>query len=93
MNSKFLTFFDGTVLINGVNHQFGERTMGYKRHYAARTAGVHIARLIHIPYTTDISVNSRCKIGDNDYIIENVQIVRDSYPPCTVLSLSEYGVR
>ena len=92
MNREFLTFFDGTIEIGGVAHAFGERTAGFRRHYAAKAAGQVISRMVHIPFTQQIHVNELAKIGDDIYIIEHVQPVRDSLPPCTVLTLTDYEV-
>ena len=92
MKGEFLTFFDGTIEIGGVAHAFGERTAGFRRHYAARAAGQVITRMVHIPFTRDVHINELATIGDDVYIIENVQPVRDSMPPCTVLTLIDYEV-
>ena len=89
---KFINFFDGQVLIDGVEYNFGEESIGYRRRYAASVAGVQISRIIHIPYTRDIRINSIATINGTEYIIESVQPTRATNPHCTVLTLIEYGV-
>ena len=89
---KILTFFDGEVTIEGVTYNFGEDNIGYKRHYAAKTAGEAVSKVIHIPYTRDIRMNSLAVIGEESYIIDLVQPKRDSVPPATFLTLIDYGV-
>lgn len=88
----FITFFDGKVTIEGKTYNFGERNIGYKRHYAARTAGSQISRVIHIPYTRDIQNESLATIGDKTYIIDFAQPTKATNPHCTILTLVDYGV-
>lgn len=88
----FITFNSGEVEIEGETHRFGEQSVGYRRHYAARSANSQISRVIHIPYNRDISVQSLAKIGDTSYIIDLAQPTTSTKPPCTVLTLVEYGV-
>lgn len=89
---KFINFFDGKVAVDGIEYNFGEESIGYRRHYAASVAGVQISRIIHVPYTREIRINSIARIDGFDYIIESVQPTRATNPPCTVLTLIEYGV-
>ena len=88
----FVTFFSGEVKIQGKTYNFGEQSVGYQRHYAARSASSKISRVIHIPYTRDISVQSLAVIGDESFIIDLVQPTTATHPPCTVLTLVDYGV-
>lgn len=89
---SFLTFFDGEISINEKIYRYGERNISYKRHYAAKTAGVSISKVIHIPLTKDVEINALCSINGTQYIIESYQHVTDSKPPVTVITLSDYGV-
>ncbi len=88
----FVTFFSGEVEIEGKIYNFGEQSVGYQRHYAARSANSKISRVVHIPYTRDISPQSLATIGETSYIIDLVQPTTATHPPCTVLTLVDYGV-
>lgn len=88
----FVTFFSGEVKIQGKTYNFGEQSVGYQRHYAARSANSKISRVIHVPYTRDISPQSLAEINDKSYIIDIVQPTQKTMPPCTVLTLVDYGV-
>ena len=89
---EFVTFFSGEVEIEGKRYNFGEQSIGYRRHYAARSANSKISRVIHIPYTRDISAQSLAVIGDESFIIDLVQPTTATHPHCTVLTLIDYGV-
>lgn len=90
--TEFITFNSGEVEIERERYRFGEKSVGYRRHYAARSANSQISRVIHIPYTRDISVQSLAAINGKSYIIDLVQPTETTYPPCTVLTLVDYGV-
>ena len=53
--NEFLTFNDGIIEIiregsrERIRLHYGNRVVGIKRHYAARTAGTEISKLIHVP--------------------------------------------
>ncbi len=89
----FLTFKDGIVSIGDKEYRFGNRVTGYKRHYAARTAGVSISKQIHIPYTENVEMKALATIGERKYIVDQVQLLKDTKPSCTVLTLIDYKVR
>ena len=91
-NVDFTTFFSGVVEIAGEKYNFGTGGLSYKRHYAAKSAGVTIARVIKVPGVRYFHPNSLCKINGEKYIIEMVQPVPDGTPPHTVLTLTEYEV-
>lgn len=91
-STEFVTFYDGTAIINGKPYRFGQSGISYKRHYAARTASVNIAAIIKVPFTKDIHPNDLCVINGEKYVIELVQPVRAGTPPHTVLTLTEYRV-
>lgn len=90
--AEFVTFTSGKVKIENKKYNFGEESIGYRRHYAARSANSKISRVIHIPYTRDISAQSLAVIGDKSYIIDLVQPTTATNPHCTVLTLVDYGV-
>lgn len=95
--TEFLTFNDGvcdiyTVKANQRDEKlmtlcFGDRTIGFKRHYAARAANSEINRLVQVPLQTSIDTVHRAVIGGEEYKIEQVQQLRDTNPPVTVLTL------
>lgn len=90
---EFLTFNDGKALINGKTMRFGNRTIGINRHYAARTASVRIDKLIHIPYTENITADTKVYIKNDVFRVEQAQPTKSTHPPCTILTLRKYGVR
>lgn len=92
MAVEFITFNSGEVEIESKRCRFGEKNVGYRRHYAARSANSQISRVIHIPYTRDISPQSLATINGKSYIIDLVQPTEATCPPCTVLTLVDYGV-
>lgn len=95
--TEFLTFNNGlcdiyTVKANQRDEKllplcFGDRTIGFKRHYAARAANSEITRLIQVPLQTSIDAIHRIVINGEEYKIEQVQQLRDTNPPATVLTL------
>jgi hypothetical protein len=89
---NFTTFFSGIVEIAGEKYNFGTGGLSYKRHYAAKSAGVTIARVIKIPEVRYFHPNSLVTINNEKYVIEMVQPVPDGTPPHTVLTLTEYEV-
>lgn len=95
--NEFLTFNDGIVEIvkdeKNLKLHFGNRTIGIKRHYAARTAGTEISKLIHTPRAPGgISAQDDAFISGQKYKIEQVQALDDTNPPCFVLTLKKYGI-
>lgn len=90
--TTFVTFSDGTAIINGRQYRFGKSGVSYKRHYTARTASVNIAAIIKVPYTLEVHPNDLCTIDGDKYVIELVQPIRTGTPPHTVLTLTEYEV-
>lgn len=95
--TEFLTFNNGlcdiyTVKANQRDEKlmtlcFGDRTIGFKRHYAARAANSEISRLIQVPLQTSIDAIHRVVINGEEYKIEQIQQLRDTNPPATVLTL------
>lgn len=88
----FLTFNDGKCEIGGRTYRFGRRTVSMQRHFAAKTAGVKVDLLIHVPYTQAINADERVQIGNIIYRVEQAQPTRATLPPCTILTLRRYGV-
>lgn len=89
----FVTFNDGKAQINDKPVRFGNRTIGMNRHYAARTASVRIDKLIHIPYTESIVADTKVKIKNETFRVEQAQPTKSTHPHCTILTLRRYGVR
>lgn len=99
--TEFLTFNDGSCAIYNVRGNkiadkvmtldFGNRTLGMKRYYAARGAGVEINRLIQVPQQRSITTNNRAVVENIEYKIEQVQHLNDTNPQTTVLTLQMIG--
>lgn len=89
---EFLTFNDGICDINGTKYRYGNRTISMNRHYAAKSAGTKINKLIHILYTDAELADEKVIIGDTTYRVEQAQPTKATCPPCTILSLRKYGV-
>ena len=97
--TEFLTFADGycdifTVKGNLLDKKlmtlcFGDRVIGFKRHYAARAAGTEINRVVQIPLQRTIEPVNRAVIAGTEYKIEQVQHLDDTNPPVTVLTLKK----
>lgn len=95
--TEFLTFTSGTCDVYAVSGNkladklmtlsFEDRTVGFKRHYAARAAGSQIERLIQTPLRREISAVNRVVIDGTEYKIEQAQHLADTNPPATVLTL------
>lgn len=100
--TEFLTFNDGQCDIYSVTGNklgeklvtlcFGDRTVGMKRFYAARTASTEITRLIQIPLREDVTAENNVVISGKRYRIEQSQNLYDTNPPATVLTLRKIGV-
>ena len=70
---------------------FGDRTIGYKRHFAASAASTEIDRLIHVPKQLSITTTDRVVICGEEYKIEQIQQLNDTNPPVSVLTLKKTG--
>lgn len=100
--TEFLTFNNGNCDIYSVKGNkldtklltlcYGNRTVGFKRHYAARAASTEIDRLIQIPLREDVTTENRAVIGKAEYKIEQAQYLYDTNPSATVLTLHKIGV-
>lgn len=99
--TEFLTFTDGfcdiyTVKGNKLDVKlltlcFGDRVIGFKRHYAARAANSEITLMIQVPRQPSIDVIHRAVINGAEYKIEQLQQLPDTNPPVTVLTLRKIG--
>lgn len=99
--TEFQTFNDGfcdiyTVKGNQKDEKlltlcFEYRTIGYKRHYAARAASTKIDQLIQIPGIQNVTTVNRAVICGVEYKIDAVQQLRNTNPPATVLTLQKVG--
>ena len=100
--TEFLTFTDGMCDIHAVKGNqlaekemtlcFGDRTVGMKRFYAARTVTVEINRLIQVPRQLSITATDNVVISSARYKIEQLQHLNDTSPPVTLLTLHQIGV-
>ncbi len=100
---EFLTFNDGIVRIYETNdadeliidsrrdYRFGTRKIGITRYYEARHNDIELNKLIHIHYCKDVTAAHAAVIGNTRYVIEQVQQEPYNNPPCTLLSLSQFG--
>ena len=96
---EFLPLTEGSIAIiregsrERIRLHYGNRVVGIKRHYAARTAGTEISKLIHVPRVPGgISPQDDAIIDGKKYKIEQVQALDDTNPLCYVLTLKKYGI-
>ena len=104
VKKKFLTFTDGQIELYETDedgeiieesrkaHRFGERTIGVKRYFAARTNDIELNKVIHIHMDRNVVTDMAAVIDGTKYKIIQVQHISDSRPKCTVLSLSQRGL-
>lgn len=100
---EFLTFNDGIVTIFETDeddeimmntlteHRFGNRVIGIKRYFAARTNDIELNKVIHIHKNLSITPAMAAVIGNTRYNIVQVQQLSETNPPVTVLSLEQQG--
>ncbi len=68
--------------------RFANRTLGYKRFYAAQAAQNEITRVIRIPFVSGIDMHDYVDIQDEGtYTVEQSQVIMEFTPPCIDLSL------
>ena len=72
--------------------RYGDKVIGVKRYYAARTETSRIDRLIQVPQCRMITARHNVTISGVRYLIEQVQHLDDTNPPTTVLTLRRLGV-
>lgn len=100
--TEFLTFNSGSCDIYSVKGNkldtklltlcYGNRVVGFKRHFAARAASTEINQLIQIPLRENVTTENRAVIGKAEYKIEQAQNLYDTNPQATVLTLKKIGV-
>jgi SPP1 family predicted phage head-tail adaptor len=73
-------------------YRFGNRTVGVKRYYAARTNDIELDMLIHIHFNADVTADMAAVIDGTRYKIVQVQHLKNTKPRCTVLSLAQRGL-
>lgn len=100
--TEFLTFNSGVCEIYEVKGNqlvnkleslpFGDRVIGYKRAYVAKTASNEISRLVHVPLRESIVPNQNAIIKGIRYRVDLAQPLYDTNPPVSVLTLFRLGV-
>lgn len=100
---EFLTFNDGVLNLFKTNdddeiiestltaHRFGNRVIGVKRYFAARTNDIELNKVIHIHRNLAVTPEQAAVIGETRYNIVQVQQLSETNPPVTVLSLEQRG--
>lgn len=68
---------------------FDNKTLGFKRFYAAKAAQVDISNVISIPRISGIDNYDKVEIGDKLYDIELIQEKFDTNPPSIDLTLKD----
>lgn len=99
-NSKatFETFNDGICCFHLIDEdgnagtlkaslRMQERTVGVVRYMEAMTAKLQIDRLIRIPYQEWLSTEYLAVIDGQVYEIKQAQIIKDTLPKCSDISL------
>lgn len=107
MNKKkneFLSFSDGRLDLYETDEnddiiaeskkkfRFGDRTIGVKRYFAARTNDIELTKVIHINRYKSATSDMAAIIDGTRYKIIQVQHINDTRPKCTVLSLAQRGL-
>lgn len=101
--TEFLTFSDGfadiyTVASNKpvsparLHLAFGNRTVGMKRYWEARSDTAEITRLVQVPLQEDITTHDQVVIAGMRYKILQAQQLYNTNPRVTVLALQNVGV-
>lgn len=100
---EFLMFNDGILKLFETNdedeiikstlteYRFGNRVIGVKRYFAARTNDIEISKVIHIHKNLSVTPELAAVIGETRYNIVQVQQLSETNPPVTVLSLEQQG--
>lgn len=100
---EFLTFNDGVLNLYETDdedeivkntlktHRFGNRIIGVKRYFAARTNDVELSKVIHVHKDLTITPQKAAVIGETRYNIVQVQQLSETNPSVTVLSLEQRG--
>lgn len=92
---EFIPFSDGycTIARDGIAKQsqiaFSNGAMGFKRHFAAKTAQTQIDRVVKIPFVDNVEQEDEVlfPIEGRKYLIELIQPQYDTCPPSILLTL------
>lgn len=99
MKPKFEEFNDGTAAIYRENDEgklerafaadfrFGEENVSIQRHYAAKVSDEQLDKVIHIQQQKGIAAHDFVVSNGEQFNIEKVDHIKDTYPPITKLSL------
>lgn len=106
--NEFLTFCDGLLSLYAIEKNrvgeciaggihFGNRSISYKRLYAARAATSKIDKIVQIPYSPSISQRIATGhvaviIGTERFDVDSVQTLQNTSPPAQVLTLVRVGI-
>lgn len=71
------------------NIRFQLRVVGSKRNFCAEQAGRTIEKLIRIPRSDDVTRGAFVVIGTEQYSVIQSQMIPDTIPQCTDLTLSQ----
>jgi len=67
---------------------FSNNVLGMKRFFSAQAVNVVVDKVIKIPFVSNIDTHDKVQInGLSVYDIELSQEIKDSNPPCLILSL------
>lgn len=69
--------------------RYGLRTVGIKRFYEAKIAGVRADKLISVPFNKFITGNNLLIINGTQYEVVQVQEKYDSVPPAMYITLKQ----
>lgn len=74
---------------------FDNKTIGYRRVYAAKAAQSNISRVISIPMLNNLDNFDKVEILGEDcyYSVEIIQEVWSSNPPSILLTLNKVGIQ
>lgn len=97
---KFETFLDGLCSVWRLddkqrpvpvikNMRFQDRIIGTRRNHEAEQAGHKVERLIRIPRADQVERGAFVVINGKQYGIAQTQIIKDTLPECTDLTLEQ----
>jgi hypothetical protein len=69
--------------------RFQDRIIGTRRNYEAEQAGHKVERLIRIPRADQVERGAFVVISGKQYGIAQTQIIKDTLPECTDLTLEQ----
>ena len=84
---------DGERVYKYKNIYFNNKTLGFKRAYAAQAVNSDINRVITIPYIGGLDNHCCVEIGNDSYTVDLVQEIYDSNPTSIDLTLKKCGVQ